>query len=93
MRNGLVQIDYVSTALAELDSLNIQTFNGTQTAFLTTWFEKLREYNLTGDDRDLMSFVMAHAKLNQAIQADPDLLQVFDELETSGDHDKDYDIL
>ena len=85
IRNGLVQIYSVSTALAELDSLNIQTFNGTQTAFLTTWFEKLREYNLTGDERNLMSFAIARAKLNQAIQADPDLLRVFDELEVSDD--------
>ena len=43
--------------------------------------------------RGLMSCVIVHAKLNQAVQSDPDLLRVFDELKATGDQDKDYNIL
>ena len=74
MTTGLSQIYSVSHTLRALHRLNLKTFNGTRTGFLTTWFDKLQEYNCTADAEDFMSLVISRSTLNDAIESDPELL-------------------
>ena len=57
MTTGLVQSYAVTQTHDELYALRIQTFNGTRTAFLTLWLDKLREYNVIGDQEDFLPIV------------------------------------
>ena len=93
MATGIIQSHSLAYNLAELQKLNIKTFTGTRTAFLTLWHDKLREMNVTGDPEDWLSYVASQSLLKTAIQSDPHLLLVFDEYHHTGNKRRDFETI
>ena len=93
MTTGLAQLYSATSVLTELDRLNIQSFNGTRTSFLATWFEKRREFNCICNKKDFMGFIISRGKLNDAIRSDTELLRIFDDIKGTGDDTQDFHLL
>ena len=49
--------------------------------------------NVVGDPEDFFPYVMPSSMLKQAVQSDSDLLRVFDEVEGTGNKQRDFEIL
>jgi len=92
MRKGLLQIHSTSTLLIELIAFTINGFTGTRTSFLTTWYAKLRDLQMTVNPGQGLSFTFIRSILSKSLQSDPDLSRVFDEVKV-GDEEVQQDVL
>ena len=73
MRKGLLQIHSTSTLLIELIAFTINGFTGTRTSFLTTWYAKLRDLQMTLNPGQGLSFTFIRSMLSKSLQSDSDL--------------------
>ena len=92
MRKGLLQIHSTSTLLIELIAFTIDGFTGMRTNFLTTWYAKLRDLQMTVNPGQGLSFTFIRSILSKSLQSDPDLSRVFDEVKV-GDEEVQQDVL